>query len=68
MPAFGMIRVRQAAEKPFGQRPFSRISSGVMAARSCHDLTPAGNFTRTPSCTGLPRDMATPLAGRLARS
>ena len=56
------------AETPSARAPWSRISSGVMAASSSHDFTPAGNFTRTPSCTALPRDMVTPLAGRSLRS
>ena len=39
-----------------------------MAARSSHELTPSGNFTRTPSWIGLPRDIVTPLAGLSSRS
>ena len=39
------------------------MASGVMAARSCHDLTPAGNFARTPPCIGLPRNMVGSLGG-----
>ena len=43
------------------------ISSGVIAASFSH-VMPAGSFTRTPSCTALPRDIVTPGAGRFARS
>ena len=38
-----------------------------MVASSSH-VTPAGSFARTPSCTGLPRDIVTPLAGLSDRS
>ena len=49
--------------KPSGNRPRWRISSGVIAA-SLSQVTPAGNFTRTPPCTGfLPPDIMTPGIG-----
>ncbi len=66
MPPSGWLGCGKG-RKPLGHSPFSRISSGVMAARSCHDFTPAGSFARTPSWTGLPRDMVTPLGRPVAQ-
>ena len=48
-----------AAGSPWATVPSRGSPSGVMAARLCQ-LTPSGSFTRTPSWTGLPRDMVTP--------
>ena len=39
-------------------RSCCRICAGLIAGSCCH-VTPAGSVTRTPPCTGLPRDIAT---------
>ena len=56
-----------SGKKPAGHAFWALISSGVIAA-SLSQVMPAASFTRTPSCTALPRDIVTPGAGRLARS
>ena len=45
------------------QRPRSRISLRAHRRRAASQVVPAGSLTRTPSCTGLPRDIVTPVAG-----
>ncbi len=56
-----------SGRKPRGKRSFARTSSGSSDASFSH-VNPAGSRARAPAWTGLPRDMATPGAGRSERS
>ncbi len=64
--AFLLLDVRKRKEAR-RKTPFCRMSAGLIVA-SVSQVTPLGSLTRTPSCTGLPRDMVTPFAGLSARS
>ena len=56
-----------SGRKPLGNRPFSRISSGDIAA-SVSQVIPRGSFAAGPTWTGLPRDILTVASGFAVRS
>src|ERR1019366_5815391 len=58
----GMIGMRQWHEAVRKQVLISDFFRGH--SRQLSHVTPLGSFTRTPSCTGLPRLIVTPAAGR----